>query len=298
MTVLSSGTGALHESRASVPVASAARVAEGDRARVGHATAYADLTAERLPHQSVLRRAATWRLIVIWACAYGLTAGLVEATLATLVPDVPVRPWHALFRSVQALMWTVGVAIAIALAERWPVYSRRDWRRAVAQVAVGLIIGPAWGVVGYSLADVFMPWRRAGGVWGIIAIDAKGMLFAYGITVAIAHVVLRAREQRARAVAVSELQARAAEAHVRILTLELQSEGVLAAMDRIIERAVRDPVTANEMLVGLADRLGAIVEETRARSGSQENDPHRVDQRVRDRRRGNPTGPVVHPAVR
>jgi MFS family permease len=246
----------------------------------------------------VLRDSATWRLILSWACAYGLTAGVLEATLATLVPDVPVRPWHALFRTVQALMWTVGAAIAIALAERWPVHSRRDWRRAVAQVAVGLIVGPAWGVIGYSLADVFMPWRRAAGVWGIIAIDAKGMLFAYGITVAVAHVVLRAREQRARAVAVSQLQARAAEAHVRILTLELQSDGVLAAMDRIIERAERDPVTANEMLVELADRLGAIVEETRTRSWSQENDPHRVDQGVRDRRRGNPTGSVVHPTVR
>ncbi len=247
---------------------------------------------------SVLLHRTTWKLLLGWAMAYGVTAGTFEAVLAGVVPDVPVRPWHALLRTVQAVLWTLGVAIAIAASERWPIRSLNDWRRILAQVGIGLVVGPAWGVIGYALAEVFMPWRRAGGVWGIIAIDAKGMLFAYGTAVVVAHVVLRAREQRARAVAIGDLQARAAEARVRILTLGLQSEGVLATLDAIIEKAPIDPEGANESLVQLADVLGEVVEAARARSAAQQQYPHGVHEGVRDRRSGDPAGALVHPSVR
>lgn len=246
----------------------------------------------------MLRQRTTWKLLLGWAFAYGVVAGTFEAVLAGVVPDAPVRPWHALFRTLQAVVWALGVAIAIAVAERWPIHSLRHWRRILAQLGVGLVIGPAWGLIGYALAGVFMPWRRAGGVWGIIAIDAKGMLFGYGTIVVVAHVVLQAREQRARAVALGEVQARAAEARVQILTLGLQSQGVLAALDAIIDRAPSDPEGANESLVQLADVLGEVVEAARVRSATQQEHPYRVHERVRERGGGDPTGTLVHPAVR
>lgn len=247
---------------------------------------------------SVLRQSATWKLLLGWAITYGLIAGLFEAVLAGVLPDAPARPWHALLRTLQAILWIIGVAIAIAAVERWPIHALSDWRRILAHLGVGLIVGPAWGVLGYALSDVFMPWRRAGGVWGIIAIDAKGILFGYGTIVLVAHVVLRAREQRARAIAVGELQARAAEARVQILTLGLQSEGVLAALDAIIEQAPTDPQGANESLVQLANVLGEVVEAARARSAAQQEHPHGVHERVRDRGGGHLAGAMVDPPVR
>lgn len=216
---------------------------------------------------SVLRLRATWHLLVAWAITYGTLAAALEATLAFIAPGSPVRPWHALLRPVQAVLWLVCVACAITVAERWPIHGLGQWRRASWQISMGLVIGPLWGALAYALSGVFMPWRSSGGVWGVIAIEAKGTLFAYGTAVVVAHVGLRAREQRERAVAISELQARAAEARVQILRLGLQSEGVLAALDGIIERAHVDPEGANEALVQLADVLGELVEAARARSG-------------------------------
>ena len=113
-----------------------------------------------------------------------------------------------------------------------------------------------------------MPWRREVGVWGIIATDAKGALFAYGTAAIVAHVVLRAREQRERAVALVEAKTRLAEARVRIVTLGMQSEGVLAALDAIVDLVPRNPKAANDALVLLADVLGQFVELTRAGSAS------------------------------
>ena len=221
-----------------------------------------------LPRLSVLRLPATWRMLVAWAIAYGTLAAALEAMLASVAAGLPVRPWHALLRPVQAVLWLICVACAIAVAERWPIRALGQWRRAVWQVGIGLAIGPLWGALAYALSGVFMPWRSSSGVWGVIAIEAKGTLFAYGTAVVVAHVGLQAREQRERAVAISELQVRAAEARVQILRIGLQSEGVLAALDGIIERADSDPEAANEALVQLADVLGELVEAARTRSGT------------------------------
>ena len=218
---------------------------------------------------SLLRRAATWRLLVIWAIAFGLTTGVYEALLALAMPELPGSPWQASFRLVHTLIWALAVALAIAVAERWPVRSAaRQWWRVLAQVAVGIVIGPVWGVIAYAFSSVFMPWRREAGVWGIIATDAKGALFAYGTAAIVAHVVLRVREQRERAVALVEAKTRLAEARVQIVTLGMQSEGVLAALDTIVELAPHDPKAANEALVLLADVLGQFVELTRAGSAT------------------------------
>lgn len=227
-----------------------------------------DGSSRPLSRSSVLRLPATWRMLVAWAIAYGTLAAALEAMLASVATELPVRPWHALLRPVQALLWLICVACAIAVAERWPIRTLGQWRRAVWQVSIGLVIGPLWGALAYAFSGVFMPWRSGGGVWGVIAIEAKGTLFAYGTAVVVAHVGLQAREQRERAVAISELQARAAEARVQILRIGLQSEGVLAALDWIIERADTDPEAANEALVQLADVLGELVEAARARSGA------------------------------
>jgi hypothetical protein len=221
------------------------------------------------PGRSLLRQAATWRILFAYAIGFGLVSGAYEVALAVAMPELPGVPWQASFRIIHSLIWALAVALALAIAERWPVKSpTRQWGRVLAQVAVGLVIGPIWGLIAYAFSGWFMPWRRAGGLWGIIATDAKGALFAYGTAAIVVHVVLRAREQRERAVAFVEAKTRLAEARVQIVTLGMQSEGVLAALDAIVELVPRDPKAANEAIVLLADVLGQFVEITRAGSAT------------------------------
>ena len=225
--------------------------------------------AAAFPRRSLLRQQGTWRILILWALGFGLATGALEAVLALLLPNLPGEPWQASFRIPHTLLWTLVVALALAVAERWPIHSpTRQLTRVLGQVLVGFLLGPVWAIVTYSLSAVFMPWEYEAGLWSMVAADAKGTLFGYGTAAVLAHLVLRAREQREAAVAAAEANARIAEARVQIVTLGIQSEGALAALDRIIALASHDPKGANDALVLLADVLGQFVEFTRTGSAT------------------------------
>ena len=215
---------------------------------------------------SFLRKGGLWRALLVWALAWGSLTWAIEAALLHMVPDAPAEPWRGVYRLVEALLWIVAIVVAIRVAERWPVTNlRRHWRRIAGQIALGLALGPTWGIVAYGLSPYLMPWWRPRGMWGIVAKEAKAMLFGYGTTAVLAHVLLRVTAQRRRAVALALAEQRAAQAQLELLRLELQPDGVLRSIDAIRTLVPRDADAANAALVMLADSLDAAMDAASAR---------------------------------
>jgi hypothetical protein len=205
---------------------------------------------------SLLARRDVQRLLVVAALCFGGATWGLEALLSNFVRDAPHEPFGGVYRLVEAVLWIGAAAIAIRVAERWPIESAiRQWRRTLAQLALAIALGPVWGAMAYAISPYLMPWWYERGMWGVIAKEAKGALLGYGVTTVLVHVILRARRQRAREVAASAMERAAADAQLVVRKLELQPALVLRSMDAIARMIPRDVDTANEALVALADGM-------------------------------------------
>ena len=212
-------------------------------------------------HPPLLRQSLVWWAFLSWALAFGFATWAVEAALLHMVPDAPREPWNGVYRLVEALLWIGTIAGIFAIADRWPITSLREhWDRLLAQVLLGLALGPIWGIIAYGLSPYLMPWWYPRGMWGIVAKEAKGALFGYGTTAILAHVILQVLAHRRRAVAAAEALQRAAEARLDLLRLELRPDGMLLAIDGITALVLRDVDAANAALVQLADTLSSAME--------------------------------------
>jgi hypothetical protein len=205
---------------------------------------------------SLLAQREVQRLLVISAVCFGGATWALEAILSRIVRGEPAEPLGGVYRLVESLLWVGASAIAIRVAERWPIESvRRDWRRVMAQAALAIALGPVWGILAYGISPYLMPWWHDRGMWGVVAKEAKGALLGYGVTTVLVHVIFRARRQRAREVAASAMERAAVEAQLLVRKLELQPASVLRAMDAIARIIPRDVDAANEALVVLADGM-------------------------------------------
>jgi hypothetical protein len=213
---------------------------------------------------SLLRQNVVWWAFLSWALAFGLATWAVEAALLQVVPDAPPEPWNGVYRLVEAILWVGTLAGIFASAERWPITNLREhWRRLLAQVLLGLALGPLWGIIAYGISPYLMPWWSPRGMWGVVAKEAKGAFFGYGTTAVLAHVILRVLMHRRRAVAAAEALQRAAEARLDLLRVELRPEAMLRAIDGITALVPRDVDAANAALVLLADTLSTAMESAR-----------------------------------
>ena len=207
---------------------------------------------------SVLRRGDVWAYLVAWVLAFGSATWLLDLAVATATGTLAATRWQGSGHAVVALLFLPVLAVALGTAERWPVRTWRDWRRVVGQVAIAVVIGPLWGTIAYGLNPALSLWNPNVGRWGLIAIEAKGVLFVYGTATVFAHVALRARRQRA-----VELDARAARAdlavaRVQAATLEFHTQRVTAALDAVLARLERlppDTAGANDVLVGVSTAI-------------------------------------------
>lgn len=239
--------------------------------------------APLLPAQpTALRRRSLWVALLVWAVAWGSVTWAIEATILRMVPDAPPEPWRGVYRLVETLLWIVAIVVAIRVAERWPITDlRRHWRRIAGQIALGMALGPAWGIVAYGLSPYLMPWWRPRGMWGIVAKEAKSMLFGYGTTAVLAHVTLRVAAHRRRALALALAEQRAAQAQLDLLRLQLQPDGVLRSIDAIRALVPRDVDAANAALVLLADSLDAAMDAASARELTLASECANVEAQVR-----------------
>jgi hypothetical protein len=216
---------------------------------------------------SLLARGDVQRLLVVCALGFGGATWGLEAILSRIVRGAPDEPLGGVYRLVEAVLWIGASAIAIRVAERWPIeHAAREWRRTLAQLALAIALGPVWGMIAYAMSPYLMPWWHERGLWGVVAKEAKGALLGYGVTAVLVHVVLRARRQRAREVAASAMERAAADAQLVVRRLELQPGAVLRALDAIARMIPRDVDAANEALVALADGMRRSVALTRVES--------------------------------
>ncbi len=231
--------------------------ARADARTVGeHATRAGVAGGVRPTVPSLLSRRVTWRLLIVWAISFGLITWDIEALLLQVVPSAPPEPWHGVFRFVEVILWIGVIVIAVSVAERWPIdNARTQWRRVLGQVTLGVALGPVWGAIAFMLSIGLIPSWRPRGFGGIVATEAKGALFGYGMTLILAHVILRTLKQQAREVAAAETARRATEARLNLLKLELQPDVVLRAMDAVTHLIPRDVAAANDALVVLAETL-------------------------------------------
>jgi hypothetical protein len=209
----------------------------------------------------LLRDVRVWGYLVGWAVLFGSTSWALELAVDARVPTAGLPWWHGAGRIVQALLVIPTLATAVAVAERWPVRVRAHWPRVGAQVGLTLVLAPAWGLVAWWLNPVLALWNVAGGLWGLVAIEAKGVVFAYGTAAVLANMVRRVREQRALAVAAGAARARLAEAQVQAARLDAHSRRVLATLAAAAAMIPRDPARADAMVVDLADDLWRVLEE-------------------------------------
>ena len=231
---------------------------------------------------SALRRRSLWIALLLWAVTWGSVTWAIEAALLRMVPDAPAEPWRGVYRLVETLLWIVAIVVAIRVAERWPITDpRRHWRRIAGQIALGMALGPAWGILAYGLSPYLMPWWRPRGMWGIVAKEAKSMLFGYGTTAVLAHVTLRVAAHRRRALALALAEQRAAQAQLDLLRLQLQPDGVLRSIDAIRALVPRDVDAANAALVLLADSLDAAMDAASARELPLASECANVEAQVR-----------------
>ena len=218
---------------------------------------------------SLLRLRATWWLLGVWALAFGLSTWMLEAFLLRTVPGAPPEPLGGVFRLVEAILWLGAIVIATAVAERWAIEdATAQWRRVLAQIALGVALGPVWGTLAYLISTRLMPSWHSRGMWGIIATEAKGALFGYVATAILAHVVIRTLRQRAREVAAADAVREATEARLNLLKLELQPDSVLRAMDAVEQLIAGDLEVANDSLVLLSDALHEVAASTRTQDVS------------------------------
>ena len=221
-----------------------------------------------LPHRieksSLLSSRTTWWVLGGWAAAFGLATWMIEAVLLHVVPEAPPEPLGGVFRLVETILWLGAIAIATAVAERWPIDDVvSQWKRVLGQLALGIALGPVWGIEAYWLSTFLMPSWRSRGMWGIIATESKGALYGYVITAMLVHVVIRTRRQREREVIAANAVRQAAEARLNLLKLELQPESVLCAMEAVEELIAVDVERANDALVLLSDALYEIAASAR-----------------------------------
>ena len=202
--------------------------------------------------------------MLAWALTFGSAAWLLDATVAGIAPVGPLARWYGWGRPLQAFLITPVVAVAFETAERWPVRSWRDTRRLLGQFGIALLLGPVWGTLAYWLNPALSVWNGSAGRWGIIAIEAKGVLFSYGTCAALAHTALRARRQRARALAAYAVRADLAASRVQAVTLGMHTERVTAALDAVLERLPDHSAGAMEVLVGVADAISGALAMSRA----------------------------------
>src|SRR5215208_524416 len=210
--------------------------------------------------QSVLRHRVTWWVVAALFATFGLLTWALEAVLLHTVPGAPAEPWGGVFRFVEAILWIGTLVIATAVAERWPIERPlTQLRRVVAQMLLGVLLGPLWGIIAYLLSTRLMPAWHSRGVWGIVGTEAKGALLGYVTTLILVHIVLRTIRQRAREVAAAEAIRSATESRLNALKLELHPESVLWAIDAVADLIPRDASAANDSLVMLADMLQQVV---------------------------------------
>ena len=209
-----------------------------------------------LAADSLLVRRDVQRLLVVSAVCFGSATWGLEAILSHIVQGAPPEPLGGIYRLVESVLWIGAAAIAIRIAELWPIENvLRDWRRALAQLALAIALGPVWGILAYAISPYLMPWWHDRGMWGVVAKEAKGALFGYGVTTVLVHAILRARRQRAREVAATATERAAAEAQLVVRKLELQPAAVLRSLDAIARIIPNDVDAANEALVALADGM-------------------------------------------
>lgn len=209
-----------------------------------------------LADDSLLVRREVQRLLLVSALCFGSATWGLEAILSHVVEGEPSEPFGGVYRLVESILWIGAAAIAIRIAEAWPIENAvRDWRRAFAQLALAVALGPVWGILAYAISPYLMPWWHERGMWGVVAKEAKGALFGYGVTTVLVHVILRARRQRAREVAATAMERATAEAQLVVRKLELQPAVVLRSMDAIARMIPGDVDTANDALVALADGM-------------------------------------------
>ena len=210
-----------------------------------------------------LRRREIWTGLLTWALTFGTAAWTLDAIVAAIAPAEPLARWYGAGRLVQAVLVVPALAVAFETAERWPVRSWRDTRRLLGQLGIAIGIGPIWGTIAYWLNPALALWNDSVGRWGVIAIEAKGVLFAYGTYAVLAHVVLRAQRQRARELRAHALRADLIAARVQAVTLGMHTERVTAALDTVLARLPEDTTGVTEILVGVSEAIAGALALTR-----------------------------------
>ena len=204
-------------------------------------------------HGAILVRRDVWLFLFAWAFALGVSAWLLDVLVTIVSTGISATLWSGSARIVEVLLTLPALTMAVVwTADRWPVRSWSDGWRVIGQIGIAIVVGPIWGTVAYWLNPALALWNGAVGRWGMIAIEAKGVLFAYGTASVLAHAVLRARQQRTRELAGHALRAELATARVQAATLGIHTTRVTAALDTVLTRLPHDSVGANEVLVDVA----------------------------------------------
>lgn len=205
--------------------------------------------ARRAP--SLLQLRITWQVIGVWLGVYGAVNWALTWIVQQALPDAPRARWLGVHHWISAASWLPVVFLVILVCERWPIRRARQWPRALAQLALGLLLCTLWGALVrtiYTVLEVPIGMRRS--FWSSLAADAKGGLLGYLTTVALAHILLRIREQRARERQIGESRRRLAEARAQMLMLSLETEGVLAAVDTALRQIPSATAAADAAIRG------------------------------------------------
>jgi signal transduction histidine kinase len=230
----------------------------------------------------LVRRAATWKVLIAWHAVYAVVVWLIDALIAARLPGRSPGAFAPMYRVLQVVLWIGILAVALGVAERWPVRSLRDGRRVLAQVGLGLGVAVGWGVAAYLLGGLLDLWWSGRSLGTVMGVEAKGVFFAYAVAASLLHLLVNLRAARVRDLAWRVNRQRLADARVRLLALNLQSAGVLETLDHMTARAASDPVGTNEGVIHLADVLHGYLDLARRGHG------HGARARGAGRRTGTP----------